>query len=59
MKSGHGRWPFSMVQFLKKTIHKAFGTPLGVNLECEPRGMTMHQKMNVPNFIDICPKEQF
>ena len=48
--------PTSMIKFLNKNQPtKLLDPSLGVT-ECAPRGMTMHHKVNVLTFLNICPK---
>jgi hypothetical protein len=54
--SFHG--PTSMVDFLENQFTKPLGPSLGV-IECGPRGMKMHQNMNVLIFLIYVKKKQF
>ena len=49
---------FSMVRFLKEPIYKAFGPLTRCKSNVDPRGMTMHQKVNMLIFFNMCSKKK-
>ena len=56
MKSDHGRWPFSMVQLLEKSIYKAFGPLTRCTSNVDQEEWSCIRKVHEFIFLTICPK---